>query len=194
MHGHQHCGPMGWGGFWMGGRHHGRFGHHPPPPWFFEWFGGAARAEKGEVRYLILDALEAQPRHGYEVIQTIEQRSNGSYRPSAGTIYPTLQMLEEMGHVRSQRDGSRTVYEITDEGKADLEAHRDQVEEAYDRLGGHPDWVEELDLRELGRWARRMKRSVRSALRYGRVGAKEFKEITTVLEEAARKIEEILKR
>jgi len=196
MHSHQHCGAPPWSQFWMGGRGRGRgpFGKHAPPPWFFEWMGGSARAEKGEVRYLILDALAEQPRHGYEVIQTIEQRSNGNYRPSAGTIYPTLQMLEEMEHVSSRREGNRTVYEITAAGKADLESHQDEVEEAYDRLGGHPDWVEELDLRELGRWARRVKRSVRSAMRYGRLGANEFREISKVLEETAQKIEAILKR
>ena len=126
MHTTQSCHEP-WGGFWMGGRHKGPFGwHHGPPPWLFELVGGSARAEKGEVRYFILDAIKDQPRHGYDIIQTIEKRSGGSYRPSAGTIYPTLQMLEEMDHVQSSKEGKRTVYEITEEGKADLEEHEDR--------------------------------------------------------------------
>lgn len=56
------------------------------------------RAERGEIRYLVLDAIKERPRHGYEIIQHIEERAGGTYRPSPGVIYPTLQMLEELGH------------------------------------------------------------------------------------------------
>src|SRR5262245_1399993 len=109
-------GPWGWG--WVGGRHgHGgrRWGPPPPPrppfpPWFFDMFGERPpRAERGEVRLLILDALSDKGRHGYDVIQTIGERSGGTYRPSPGTIYPTLQMLEEMGHVRVVEQDGRKV-------------------------------------------------------------------------------------
>ncbi len=190
---HSHSSP--WPFFMMGGgrgRHHG----HGPPPWVREMFGGQSqgRAGRGEVRYLILDAIVEQPRHGYEVIQTIEQRSGGAYKPSPGTIYPTLQMLTEMGLASAQPDGNRTVYAITEDGKTLLEAHRDEVDEAYDRWQDDSGWADEVDFRELGRWAKRIRRSLGSAFRRGRLGAEQFKEIGEVLEGAAEKIEKILKK
>jgi hypothetical protein len=94
MYAHEACMHFGpW--FSMGHRRHrgrhGRGRHHPhpphgPPPWLFELFGGRKRrAERGEVRYLILDALREQPRHGYEIIQTIADKTSGTYKPSPGT-------------------------------------------------------------------------------------------------------------
>src|ERR1044071_5710680 len=97
MH-HVACGPGDW--TWMAHAFGRRFGHHggncgagamsAPPP----------RAERGEIRFLVLDAIKERARHGYEVIQHIEERAGGSYRPSPGVIYPTLQLLEELGHAR----------------------------------------------------------------------------------------------
>src|SRR5215467_15016270 len=93
-----------WGDDWsMGGRGWGRAhgANWWSGPWS-EWMRGRPpRAERGTVRWLVLDAIAAQPRHGYEVIQAIAERSRGAYKPSPGVIYPTLQMLEEMGHARS---------------------------------------------------------------------------------------------
>jgi len=88
------------------------------------------------VRYLVLDVLAERPRRGYEVIQAIEQRCGGAHRPSPGTIYPTLQMLDETGQVRSRDVDGRKVYELTDEGRNELEAHRGDVSDAYERFGG----------------------------------------------------------
>src|SRR5258707_4546330 len=104
---HPGGGARGWGS-----RRHGMGG---PPAWFGDWFGGPPpRAERGEVRYLVLDALAQRPRHGYEVIQAIEERSGGAYRPSPGVIYPTLQMLEELGHAELSTQEGRQVYSITE--------------------------------------------------------------------------------
>src|SRR6187399_1319871 len=95
------CGPAGW--MWMAHRHgHGGHGHGRMGFGLRPWWAGAMdeptpRAERGEIRFLVLDAIREQSRHGYEVIQHIEQRAKGSYRPSPGVIYPTLQMLEELG-------------------------------------------------------------------------------------------------
>jgi Transcriptional regulator PadR-like family len=86
----------------------GHGAHGPKHPSWGDWFGSPPpRAERGGVRYLVLDALAERPRHGYEVIQVIEERSGGSYRPSPGVIYPTLQMLEELGHARVVEQGVR---------------------------------------------------------------------------------------
>lgn len=82
---------------------------------------GPRRMRRGDVRTAILAVLAEAPGHGYEVIQALEEKSGGRWRPSPGSVYPTLQLLEDEGLVRSQeRDGKR-VYEITDEGRAEAE-------------------------------------------------------------------------
>lgn len=190
-----------WG--WFGGQHGRggrRWGPPPPqppfpppfPPWFFDMFGERPpRAERGEVRLLILDALADKGRHGYDVIQTISDKSRGAYRPSPGTIYPTLQMLEEMGHVRVVDDGGRKIYELTDEGRKELEAHREEVDDAYDRMRGG---AATADFHELAHMLRRLMRGVRRGLRQGRLGASKWKEIESILEDAMKRIEDVLER
>ena len=121
----------GWGPeMFMGRGHWGRRGHHGRPEWWDMFGGPPPRAERGAVRYLVLDALEKQPRHGYEIMQAIEERSGQTYRPSPGVIYPTLQMLEELRHVRGTDDDGRRIYAITPEGQRDLQEHRAEVEES----------------------------------------------------------------
>src|SRR4051794_20934907 len=108
MHFARNCGP-GYSA-WMGSRWPGRGGHFPPhfARWAEFFNEPTPRAERGEVRYLVLDALAAAPRHGYEIMQFIEQRSGGSYRPSPGVVYPTLQLLEELEHARGvDREGRK---------------------------------------------------------------------------------------
>ena len=86
---------------------------------------------RGDIRTALLAVLAEGPGHGYDVIKTLEEKSSGAWKPSPGSVYPTLQLLEDEGLVRStERDGKR-VYEITDDGRA--EAAR-RIEEA----GGTP--------------------------------------------------------
>ncbi|TFD63160.1 PadR family transcriptional regulator [Cryobacterium suzukii] len=74
----------------------------------------------GSLRLYLLSLLAERPRHGYELIQALSDRFGGTYSPSAGTIYPRLAKLEEEGLVTKQADGRKTVYEITDAGRAEL--------------------------------------------------------------------------
>ena len=99
--------------------------------WADWWRGPAPRPERGVVRYLILDAIRTQPRHGYEIIQAIGDKSHGAYRPSPGVVYPTLQMLEEMQHARTTEQEERKAYAITEKGEADLKEHEDEVADFY---------------------------------------------------------------
>ena len=95
-------------------------------PWREHGHGGGRR-RRGDIRTAVLAALEESPAHGYEIIQRFEEKTAGIWRPSAGSIYPTLQLLEDEGLVRSyERDGKK-VYELTDEGRA---AAARRVEEA----------------------------------------------------------------
>lgn len=74
----------------------------------------------GHLRLYLLQLLVERPMHGYEIIQALSDRSGGTYSPSAGTIYPRLAKLEEEGLVTKQAEGRKTVYAITDAGRAEL--------------------------------------------------------------------------
>jgi DNA-binding PadR family transcriptional regulator len=82
----------------------------------------------GSLRLYLLALLDEQPRHGYELIQALSDRFGGTYSPSAGTIYPRLSKLEEEGLVTKSTDGRKTVYEITDAGRAELDARRHELD------------------------------------------------------------------
>jgi DNA-binding PadR family transcriptional regulator len=101
-------------------------------------FGNRGRIfEKGDFKYIILDLLKDKPRHGYEIISAIEDQFKGFYTPSAGSVYPTLQMLEDLGYVSSSElDGKRT-YTITEEGCRFLDEHNQVVNKIKDHM---KDW------------------------------------------------------
>ncbi len=117
------------------------FGGFDPDRWARRWhreWGPRRRRgslfESGEIKYLVLELLREKPRHGYEIIKEIEERFQGWYSPSPGTVYPTLQLLEDQGHVRAVEADGKKVCEITPEGLAFLEDHRDTIDEIFDRL------------------------------------------------------------
>ena len=83
---------------------------------------GFTAVRRGKVRHLILAVLHDRPMHGYQVMQELEARTGGRWRPSAGTIYPTLQLLEDEGLVRTEEAEGRKVYVLTDDGRAAAEA------------------------------------------------------------------------
>ena len=176
------------------GRRRRRRRHHGPPGWVADMMGHSPRrAERGEVRYLILDAVAEQPRHGYDVIQAIESRAGGGYRPSAGTIYPTLQLLEEMGHISAEDKGGRRVFTITEAGRADLAEHKDEVDDAYERFGADGDWDETPDLHQVFTRIPRLVRTIGRGFRRGSITSGEFAEIHLILDEAIDKIEKVVK-
>ncbi|MEV5573082.1 PadR family transcriptional regulator [Spirillospora sp. NPDC052269] len=116
------------------------------PPWKRGHLGGpGGRARKGDVRAAILALLAEQPRNGYQVIQEIAERSDGAWRPSPGAVYPALQQLADEGLVASEEDAGRRVYRLTDEGRAYIEAHADELAEPWARMNeGAPEGVPEL--------------------------------------------------
>ena len=93
-----------------------------------QWF------ESGDMKYVILKLLREKPMHGYEVMKALEERTGGCYKPSPGTVYPTLQWLEDEGLVRAGEVEGKKVYEITDAGRAFLDEHRGVVDEIFDRI------------------------------------------------------------
>ena len=86
----------------------------------------------------MLSVLRDGPKHGYEVMRAIETRTGSAYTPSPGVVYPTLQMLEDLGHIRAGEGGERKIYELTDAGRAYLEENRSDEQEAWAQFEGHP--------------------------------------------------------
>jgi DNA-binding PadR family transcriptional regulator len=87
----------------------------------------AMKARRGDVRAAILAVLNEQPMNGYQIIQEIAERSGGMWKPSPGSIYPTLQQLEDEGLVRQETEGGKRTFTLTDEGKAYVAEHADEV-------------------------------------------------------------------
>lgn len=90
-------------------------------PWFGPGFGrdrrGPNRVRRGDVQAAVLALLAEQDMHGYQIIQELAERSGGAWRPGAGSIYPTLRVLQEQGFIRSRSEGSKRVFSITDYGR-----------------------------------------------------------------------------
>jgi DNA-binding PadR family transcriptional regulator len=113
-------------------RGHGRFGRHfhggdplGGDP-FDEDSGGRGRRRRGDIKYVLLELLAEQPRHGYELMKELERRHAGFHRPSPGSVYPTLQMLEDEGHLTSELVDGKRIYTITESGRGLLEARQER--------------------------------------------------------------------
>src|SRR3954469_8238930 len=119
-------GPFGPGGF--GG-----------PPWGPGRSGGPhgrrRRMRRGDVRSALLLLLAEQPYNGYGLMQEIEQRSNGAWRPSPGSVYPALALLEDEGLVQAEEQGARKRFTLTEAGRAHVEGRREQLGEAWADVG-----------------------------------------------------------
>lgn len=124
-----------------------------PPIWKLssdasDWKAWAAMAsgqsakffENGELRLAILSLIEAGPKHGYQLMKEMQERSGGLYRASAGSVYPTLQQLEDEGMIESERENGRRVYRLTSDGRAELERDPDAVRRIWDRAERFEDW------------------------------------------------------
>jgi DNA-binding PadR family transcriptional regulator len=90
--------------------------------------------DHGELRLVVLALISERPRHGYEIIKAIEERVAGTYTPSPGVIYPTLTMLEELGHASLTETDGKKLYAVTPEGTAYLETHKAAVDSALQRM------------------------------------------------------------
>jgi DNA-binding PadR family transcriptional regulator len=128
-----HRGQHPFGGQW------GMFGGQPPfgPPWATGgprggWRGPKAR--RGDVRAAILAVLAEQPMNGYQIIQEIAERSGGVWKPSPGSIYPTLQQLEDEGLVTADAETGRRTFTLTDDGRAYVAEHADEVSAPWEAM------------------------------------------------------------
>src|SRR5262245_43560344 len=98
----------------------------------------------GDLRLIALALIAEQPRHGYEIIKVLEERTAGWYSPSPGIVYPTLTFLEEANYVTAQADGAKKLYTITPEGQAHLAENRNFVDAVLDRLASVGDKIDNM--------------------------------------------------
>ena len=154
------------------------------PPWPGRMFN------KGDLKFVILGLIQDKPRYGYEIIRALEERSHGFYTPSPGTVYPTLQMLEEMGYVSAERQEDKKVYTITDEGRAYLVDQGDVAEQVKKHMREH--WPPQHmtgaaeTMKEFGRLGKLLAVQARSA------GPDKLKRIREVILRACNEIEDII--
>jgi DNA-binding PadR family transcriptional regulator len=130
-----------------GGRGRGRGRHRGGPP-FMMGFGGppfghggpfggrGPKARRGDVRTAALLLLDEGPRNGYQIMQDIEERSGGLWRPSPGSVYPALQLLEDEGLVRATETDGRKEFELTDAGKAHVAERSDELPPPWEEMSG----------------------------------------------------------
>jgi DNA-binding PadR family transcriptional regulator len=109
-------------------------GHHFNEDRFFRGPRRETSFQKGNLKYVILDLIKDRPRHGYDIIRELEEQSHGFYKPSPGVIYPTLQMLEEMGYAKSSDEEGKKVYSITEEGLRFLKEKSDIADGVRSRM------------------------------------------------------------
>jgi DNA-binding PadR family transcriptional regulator len=92
--------------------------------------------KRGDMKYVILELVKEKPSHGYELSQALEDRFHGMYSPSPGSIYPVLQLLEDMGYVSLNTNEGKKIYTITEAGKRFLEEQKEIMEAIRGRLRG----------------------------------------------------------
>jgi len=131
---HRRWAPGGDFGDWPFGRGNRRWGG--PGGGGFDFFNapGERFFGRGDLKVVILELLRDQPRHGYDIIRALEERMRGRYRPSPGSVYPTLQMLEDLGYVTSIQQEGKKVYTITDEGRRYLDEQQSTVDDIRSRI------------------------------------------------------------
>ncbi|MFJ5040230.1 PadR family transcriptional regulator [Streptomyces parvulus] len=161
-HGRGECGPFGRGDFdgrraafgpfgpggpgGPGGPFGPGFGHGGP--WGGRGRGGPrGRARRGDVRASILALLRDRPMHGYEMIQEIAERSGGAWKPSPGSVYPTLQLLEDEGLIASESEGGKKLFALTEAGRS---AAEEGPEAPWEDASKGVDWEALNDIRQAG--------------------------------------------
>lgn len=194
---HHHCGHRG--------MHFGRRGGFGGPDFAMAFgFGGRGFGERGErggrrrmfdgteLRLILLKLIEEQPRHGYDLIREIEERSGGAYAPSPGVVYPTLTLLDDMGLIEeSKSEGAKKQFAITEAGTAHLAERAEEVEALFERL----QQLAGLRERASGGPIRRAMGNLRAVLQERLAGESVdpdmLHSVAEILDEAARKIERL---
>nr|WP_184168356.1 PadR family transcriptional regulator [Sphingomonas kyeonggiensis] len=169
--------------FGFGGR--GGFGHGER--------GGRRRMFDGtELRLILLKLIEEQPRHGYDLIREIEERTGGAYAPSPGVVYPTLTMLDDMGLIEeSKSEGAKKQFAITEAGTTHLAERAEEVEALFERLTQLAGMRARADGGPIRRAMGNLRTVLQERLAGESVDPDMLHNVAEILDEAARKIERL---
>jgi DNA-binding PadR family transcriptional regulator len=177
------------------GRHGGRHGH-----WRDGWDqsdegrGGRRRRvfDSNELRLVLLKLIADQPRHGYDLIRAIEEMTGGFYVPSPGVVYPTLTLLQEMGHIEeTPSEGARKAFTVTAAGTAHLAEKKTEVHELFARLAQFGKTRERSDGGPVRRAMQNLKTVLRGRFDGDEPKAETLHQVAAILDEAAQKIERL---
>lgn len=187
-----------------GGRHamHRRgFGHG-----FGHGFGGGGRRgggrgerggrqrmfDSGELRLVLLKLIADEPRHGYDLIRSIEELTGGAYAPSPGVIYPTLTMLDDMDLIAAQQsEGAKKLFAITDAGRAELDTNAEVVDAAMARLAAVGEATQRTDSASVRRAMGNLRQVLMDRLGDRDLDKAALHDIVALIDEAAQKIERL---
>jgi DNA-binding PadR family transcriptional regulator len=148
--------------------------------------------EKGDLKYVILNLLKDKPSHGYEIIRAMEEHFHGFYTPSAGSVYPTLQMLDDMGYVSSSERDGKKVYTITDEGKKFLTEQKPIIDKIQCQM---KDWWGPRDIGEFHETMHELKRlGGMVGQKANNLGPEKWEAIRKIITHACREVEDILEK
>jgi len=179
------------------------WGWEPGGAWFW---GGHGRGrggpfrrgrvfEQGDLKYVILKLLAEKPRHGYEIIKELEERFGGAYSPSAGTVYPTLTLLEDLGYASvTPEEGGKKVYSITPEGQKYLEENKSAVEDIFERIQDFGSNIFGESMMEVNRAFGRVARATYTTAPWQSGDKSIATELKAILERAAEEIEQLSRR
>jgi len=195
MFGHKMDGCGGWSMAGKGGRgggdgpfagRGGPFGRHRGGP----FGGGRGRRmfDPGALRLVVLGLIAEEPRHGYDIIKALEAKFQGAYSPSPGAIYPMLQMLEEADLVVSEADGNKRLYSITDEGRAFLKQHAEELARVNEQID---DASSNASGAALAEEAKGLVWNVFKRMREGSLSAEQAKQVLEILRKARKDLGEV---
>lgn len=189
--------------FYYGGRNNGcgtKHGSWRRGPFEFSWDMGEGRGQGGrrrrmfdgdELRLVLLKLIADQPRHGYDLIRDIEERTGGAYAPSAGVVYPTLSMLDEMGLIEAVSEGSRKQFAATEAGQAHLAEREDEVAALMERLDALGAERNRVDRAPVKRAMANLFTAISHRVMRGDINDDTLHGFAEIIDEAARKIERL---
>lgn len=147
---------------------------------------------QGELRLALLALIAENPSHGYELIKAIEEMTGGDYAPSPGAVYPTLQLLEDEGSIEeAQAEGAKKPFAVTDQGRAELEDRKDEVESLMRRLGRHGERTTTVRSHDVFRAMGNLGSVLKNRARAGKLDERTINEIVDMIDEMAKRIERL---
>jgi len=168
----------------------GRFGHFGHEEGRGHRRHGGRLFDQGDLRWVILSLIAEKPSHGYELIKAIEEKVGGAYSPSPGVVYPTLTLLEDLGHIAPlSAEGARKAFAITPEGEAALAEHEPAVKSIFERVASFAERAGRGGSPQIVRAMENLRLALRLKLERTRPTDEEITRIAAALDAAAQAIE-----